>query len=126
MAVAALIGIFFSYRVNKKIEYQINQITAYLKQIEAKNFKAEIRPSFASEFFSIAKMLKILALKLEKKERQKRKYTAKLKLKNKQTTEIIEAISHEFKNRYRDWETDRKSTRLNSSHITRSRMPSSA
>ena len=29
-------------------------------------------------------------------------------------------------NRYRDWETDRKSTRLNSSHITRSRMPSSA
>ena len=28
--------------------------------------------------------------------------------------------------RYRDWETDRKSTRLNSSHITRARMPSSA
>ena len=27
---------------------------------------------------------------------------------------------------YRDWETDRKSTRLNSSHITRDRMPSSA
>ena len=27
---------------------------------------------------------------------------------------------------YRDWETDRKSTRLNSSHITRARMPSSA
>ena len=27
---------------------------------------------------------------------------------------------------YRDWETDRKSTRLNSRHITRSRMPSSA
>ena len=30
------------------------------------------------------------------------------------------------KTAYRDWETDRKSTRLNSSHITRSRMPSSA
>ena len=30
------------------------------------------------------------------------------------------------KETYRDWETDRKSTRLNSSHITRSRMPSSA
>ena len=27
---------------------------------------------------------------------------------------------------YRDWETDRNSTRLNSSHITRPRMPSSA
>ena len=28
--------------------------------------------------------------------------------------------------RYRDWETDRKSTRLNSSHRSLSRMPSSA
>ena len=30
------------------------------------------------------------------------------------------------KNGYRDWETDRKSTRLNSSHSAKSRMPSSA
>ena len=29
-------------------------------------------------------------------------------------------------NSYRDWETDRKSTRLNSSHSAKSRMPSSA
>ena len=29
-------------------------------------------------------------------------------------------------NDYRDWETDRKSTRLNSSHSAKSRMPSSA
>jgi len=95
---AGLIGVIFSYKINKKIQSQITQITGYLTAIEAKNFKAEIKPAFAAEFFSIARMLKILALKLEKKERQKRKYTAKLKLKNKQTTEIIEAISHEFKN----------------------------
>ena len=31
-----------------------------------------------------------------------------------------------FNVRYRDWETDRKSTRLNSSHRSLSRMPSSA
>ena len=31
-----------------------------------------------------------------------------------------------YKNFYRDWETDRKSTRLNSSHSAKSRMPSSA
>ena len=30
------------------------------------------------------------------------------------------------KRAYRDWETDRKSTRLNSSHSAKSRMPSSA
>ena len=29
-------------------------------------------------------------------------------------------------NSYREWETDRKSTRLNSSHSAKSRMPSSA
>ena len=31
-----------------------------------------------------------------------------------------------YKAWYRDWETDRKSTRLNSSHLKLSRMPSSA
>ena len=31
-----------------------------------------------------------------------------------------------YANNYRDWETDRKSTRLNSSHSRASRMPSSA
>ena len=32
----------------------------------------------------------------------------------------------EMRTLYRDWETDRKSTRLNSSHSAKSRMPSSA
>ena len=31
-----------------------------------------------------------------------------------------------MRRKYRDWETDRKSTRLNSSHSAKSRMPSSA
>ena len=31
-----------------------------------------------------------------------------------------------YREKYRDWETDRKSTRLNSSHLKLSRMPSSA
>ena len=35
-------------------------------------------------------------------------------------------LAYSYNVSYRDWETDRKSTRLNSSHITRSRMPSSA
>lgn len=95
---SVIIAAIYSYKVNKKIQSQISQITEYLTAIEAKEFNSEIRPGFAAEFFSIARMLKLLAVKLEKKERQKRKYTAKLKLKNRQTTEIIEAISHEFKN----------------------------
>ena len=39
---------------------------------------------------------------------------------------IQEFITHSSKPSYRDWETDRKSTRLNSSHSGESRMPSSA
>ena len=39
---------------------------------------------------------------------------------------LKEVVAKEILTDYRDWETDRKSTRLNSSHITRSRMPSSA
>ena len=39
--------------------------------------------------------------------------------------QYLENISNEWKV-YRDWETDRKSTRLNSSHSAKSRMPSSA
>ena len=37
-------------------------------------------------------------------------------------------LTHDVKlsRKYRDWETDRKSTRLNSSHSGESRMPSSA
>ena len=44
-------------------------------------------------------------------------------------TDRFKAIGNTYQDNehaYRDWETDRKSTRLNSSHITRSRMPSSA
>ena len=36
------------------------------------------------------------------------------------------AVPHALLLCYRDWETDRKSTRLNSSHSRASRMPSSA
>ena len=39
---------------------------------------------------------------------------------------IPKKIEVYLKPRYRDWETDRKSTRLNSSHRSLSRMPSSA
>ena len=39
---------------------------------------------------------------------------------------LADVLVDEYAGRYRDWETDRKSTRLNSSHEIPSRMPSSA
>ena len=39
---------------------------------------------------------------------------------------VLDLYQIDFTHPYRDWETDRKSTRLNSSHRSLSRMPSSA
>ena len=39
---------------------------------------------------------------------------------------VKRAVEDYDSGKYRDWETDRKSTRLNSSHSAKSRMPSSA
>ena len=41
-------------------------------------------------------------------------------------TKAAEKYRQVNQSKYRDWETDRKSTRLNSSHSAKSRMPSSA
>ena len=49
-------------------------------------------------------------------------YQNELQFKNAQ---VEQQLTTQYKN-YRDWETDRKSTRLNSSHSGESRMPSSA
>ena len=51
-------------------------------------------------------------------------YTARLK--KHMTFEMFDERDYLPTNEYRDWETDRKSTRLNSSHSAKSRMPSSA
>ena len=44
--------------------------------------------------------------------------------------DLVQAFADNFQGTYvrpgNSWDLDRKSTRLNSSHITRSRMPSSA
>ena len=43
-----------------------------------------------------------------------------------QLERIAKIQNYNDRGKYRDWETDRKSTRLNSSHSAKSRMPSSA
>ena len=56
-------------------------------------------------------------------------YNYALDLSNKHYAEHKKGLSRydiQAKLSYRDWETDRKSTRLNSSHEIPSRMPSSA
>ena len=93
-----VIALIISYNMSKKIGYDISQIIHYLNEISNKNYKAIIKTRYFSEFLQVSLQLKNLVKKLSNRERQKRKYTAKLRLVNKQRNDILSAISHEFKN----------------------------
>jgi len=91
-------GLMVAYQMSKRVRYDIDQIVKYLDEISNKNYKAIIKTAYFQEFLHIALNLKDLAKKLSNRDKQKRKYTAKLRLVNKQRNDILSAISHEFKN----------------------------
>ncbi len=93
-----VLALVISYNMSKRIQYDITQIIQYLNEIANKNYKAVIKTKHFSEFLQVSLQLKNLVKKLSNRERQKRKYTAKLRLVNKQRNDILSAISHEFKN----------------------------
>ena len=97
-SIFVIISLVMAYNLSKKIRHDINQLTEYLREISEKNYKAIIKPEYFSEFLYIALTLKNLAKKLNNRDKQKRKYTARLRLINKQRNDILSAISHEFKN----------------------------
>jgi len=92
------LGLYIIYRLSQKIEKEIDKVTNTLDNISNKNYKTTVNASFAKEFFKIESHIESLAQILEKRAKQKRKYTAKIKLISKQRSDIISAISHEFKN----------------------------
>lgn len=87
-----------TYFISIKIRNETNAILGYLIELSNKKPTSTIYSDFSEEFYKITRLLNKVASKLAKKERQKSKQTAKLKLANKQKDEIISAISHEFKN----------------------------
>ncbi len=95
---ATAVGFVISRLIQRKIDAELGKVTEYLKAIAAKNYRASISAGFSKEFSKIAALLKKLAKRLEKSEKKKRKYTAKLRLASRQRSDIISAISHEFKN----------------------------
>ncbi|MBD3799166.1 ATP-binding protein [Sulfuricurvum sp.] len=97
-SVLVAIALIIAYNISKKAHYDILQITHFLDQVSAKNYKAILKPQYFREFLQISIMLKNLVKKLHNRDKQKRKHTAKLRLINKQQNDILSAISHEFKN----------------------------
>ena len=96
--VIVMISFYISKEMSQRIVYDIEQITKYLDEMSNKNYKAVIKTEYFYEFLQISLMLKNLVKKLSNRDKQKRKYTAKLRLMNKQRNDILSAISHEFKN----------------------------
>lgn len=93
-----IIALAIAYNISKKTRHDITQITRYLDEVSAKNYKALLKPEYFREFLQISILLKNLVKKLNNRDKQKRKHTAKLRLINKQQNDILSAISHEFKN----------------------------
>jgi len=93
-----IIALIISYKISHKIKDETDNVLDFLKSITKKNYKAHIRSNYSQEFHDMTNLLNEVAATLLKREKQKEKYTAKLKLANRQKDEIISAISHEFKN----------------------------
>jgi len=93
-----IISFYMSNTMSKKIIEDIGRIKVYLDEISEKNYKANLKVKYFHEFLEISLLLKNLVKKLDKRDRQKRKHMAKLRLMNKQRNDILSSISHEFKN----------------------------
>ncbi|QFR49764.1 sensor histidine kinase [Sulfurimonas lithotrophica] len=93
-----VISFYTSNRMSQKIIEDIGRIKVYLDEISNKNYKANLKVKYFHEFLEISLLLKNLVKKLDKRDRQKRKHMAKLRLMNKQRNDILSSISHEFKN----------------------------
>jgi signal transduction histidine kinase len=93
-----LFALFFTYQISTKLKEETDNVLEYLKKLINKE-QSECKISeYSLEFNKITKLLQSVSSILSKKEKQKEKKTAKLKLANKQKDDIISAISHEFKN----------------------------
>jgi signal transduction histidine kinase len=93
-----IIAFLATYFISIRIKKEADSILYFLTQLSNKKQSFPLNSTYTYEFYKIAKLLNKVAIKLSKKERQKAKQTAKLKLANRQKDEIISALSHEFKN----------------------------
>ena len=90
---------WLAFRTNKKISYDLAKIDSSLSNLLDKKYKTSFDGvSCCKEFDTISKQIEKVSKKLEKREKQKTKYTKKLKTLTQKQSDIISAISHEFKN----------------------------
>ena len=98
ISVFLIIAFLSTYIISLRIKKETDTILYFLTQLSNKKQSFTLNSTYTYEFNKITKLLNKVGEKLQKKEKQKSKQTAKLKLANRQKDEIISALSHEFKN----------------------------
>jgi len=88
-----LISVYYG---TKRVSNELKNVENYLTG-SAKNPNPSAR-FFTREFENINVQLIQTLRKMKKREKEKRKYTAKIKLKNRQRSDMLSAIAHEFRN----------------------------
>ena len=86
------------YKISNNIGTETDKILNFLEELVKQKNSSNIESDYSYEFYKITKLLSKTSKELKKRDKKKSKYTAKLKLANRQKDEIISAISHEFKN----------------------------
>ncbi|HIP56356.1 MAG TPA: sensor histidine kinase [Arcobacter sp.] len=89
---------YIALKISKDVQDETKYILEFLRNLTKQTKSLKIESFYSIEFHKITKLLSAVSLSLSKKDKQKSKYTAKLKLSNRQKDDIISAISHEFKN----------------------------
>jgi signal transduction histidine kinase len=98
-ALAMGVALWVALKINRRISKDLEQIETSLENMLNKKYKVSFdKVSCCREFDTIAKHITKVSKKLEKRARQKAKYTRNLKMLSKKQSDIISAISHEFKN----------------------------
>jgi len=92
------VGMYFANRLGKEIESETTKILYALKSLAKQKKATEISSNYSIEFNKITRLVSKVSKIISKRQKQKAKYTAKLKFANRQKDEIISAIGHEFKN----------------------------
>ncbi len=86
--------LYLLYDSITKIQKELTKIDEHLISLKISNKKALM----SKEFLSIHNNLNRVLNNAKKREADKQKYSAKLKLKNRQRSDMISAIAHEFRN----------------------------
>ena len=98
IALFLILGFLITYFISLRIKKETDSILNFLTELSDKKPTYILKSRYTQEFYKITRLLNKVALKLSKREKQKAKQTAKLKIANRQKDEIISALSHEFKN----------------------------